>query len=101
MLRALLGGKRGSKLAGELMPSLVKTFRRCSGPAGRELLDRVLIIGARHLQAVLTKYQATTIRPGRTRASPSVSLTAGTTVTASPLPISTAGGSSANPSWAA
>jgi hypothetical protein len=72
MLRALLGGKRGSKLAGELMPSLVKTFRRCSGPAGRKLLDRVLIIGARHLQAVLTKYQATTIRPGRTRASPSV-----------------------------
>jgi putative transposase len=45
--------------------------------------------------------RCTTTWPGRTRASPSASPTADTTVTASPLPMPTAGGSSANPSWAA
>lgn len=34
----------------------------------RELLDRVLILREGHLRAVLTEYQVTTTRPGRTRA---------------------------------
>jgi len=42
-----------------------------------------------------------TIRPGRTRASPSSSPTANTTMAASPLPTSTADGSSENRSWEA
>jgi putative transposase len=38
---------------------------RLAGTRRREFLDRVLIIGERHLQAVLTEYQAhyTTARP--------------------------------------
>jgi hypothetical protein len=40
-------------------------------------------------------------RPGRTRASLSASPTVSTTVATSPLPTSTADGSSENPSWVA
>ena len=54
----------------------------CERPAGtlrRELLDRVLIIGERHLQAVLTKYQVhyNTARPhqGIAQRAPTTNLT--------------------------
>ena len=45
--------------------------------------------------------RCTTTRPGPTRASPSASPMASTTVITSALPTSTANGSSENPSWAA
>jgi transposase InsO family protein len=45
--------------------------------------------------------RCTTTRPGRTRASPSASPTANTTMATPPLPTSTADRSSENPSWAA
>jgi Integrase core domain len=52
------------------------TCERLVGILRRELLDRALILGERHLRAVLTEYQAhyNTAR-GRTRASPSASPT--------------------------
>jgi hypothetical protein len=66
----------------------------------RELLDRVLILGESHLRAVLTDYQVHYNTAG-TRASPSESPAADTTAVTSPLPASTADGSTENPSWAA
>jgi hypothetical protein len=73
---------------------------RLIGTLRRELLDRVLILDEEHLRAVLAEYQVhyNTARPhqGIAQRVP----TADTTVTASPLPISTAGRSCANPSWA-
>ncbi len=71
----------------------------CNSP--RELLDRVLILGEAHLRTVLAGYQVHYNTARRTRASPSASPTANTTVATSPLPASTANGSTENPSWAA
>jgi putative transposase len=47
------------------VPRMNAICERVVGTLRRELLDRVLIIGERHLQAVLTKYQAhyNTARP--------------------------------------
>jgi hypothetical protein len=61
----------------------------------------VLIPGEGHLRAVLAEYQVhyNTARP--TRASPSASPAVNTTVATSPLPASTANGSSENLSWVA
>jgi putative transposase len=74
---------------------------RLVGTLRRELLDRVLILGEGHLRAVLVEYQVhyNTARPhqGIAQHVPTVS----TTVTTSPLPTSTAVGSTENPSWAA
>ena len=57
---------------------------RLAGTWRRELLDWLLILGERHLRAVLAEYQAhcNTARP--TRASPSASPAACTTCPASP-----------------
>ena len=73
---------------------------RLVGTLRRELLDRTLILGERHLRSVLTEYQAhyNTARPhhGMAQRVPKEP-----TVATSPLPTSTANGSTANPSWAA
>jgi hypothetical protein len=43
------------------------TCKRLVGTLRRELLDRVLILGERHLGTVLTEYQVHTTPPDRTR----------------------------------
>lgn len=63
--------------------------KRLVGILRRELLDRVLIIGERHLQAVLTEYQAHYNTARRTGASPSTPLMTNLTFAAAPGPIST------------
>jgi putative transposase len=78
-------------------PRMNATCQRLVGTLRRELLNRMLILGERHLRSVLTEYEAHYTRPGRTRASPS----AYPTVATSPLPTSAANGSTANPSSAA
>ena len=82
-------------------PRMNAIFERLVGTLRRELLGRVLILGEGHLRAVLAEYQVHYKRPGRTRASPSASPTVNTTAATSPLPASTANGSTENPSWAA
>ena len=82
-------------------PRMNAICERLVGTLRRELLDRVLILGESHLQAVLAEYQAhyNTARPhqGIAQRVPTVN----TTVTVSPLPTSTANGSAEDPSWAA
>ena len=73
---------------------------RLVGTLRRELLDRVLILGKAICVPSWLNTRCITTRPGRTRASPSASPTANTTMAASPLPTLTANGSSENPSWA-
>jgi putative transposase len=59
------------------------TCERLVGTLRRELLDRMLILGERHLRAVLTEYQAH-YNTARIRASPSASLTTKLTLPAPP-----------------
>ena len=49
------------------------TCERLVGTLRREVLDRMLILGGRHLHAVLTEYQAHYNTARRIRASPSAS----------------------------
>jgi transposase InsO family protein len=71
------------------VPRMNAICERLVGTLRRELLDRVLIIGERHLQAVLTEYQAHYTRPGRTRASPNAPPMTNLTFPAASGPIST------------
>jgi len=57
--------------------------RPCAGTLRRELLDRVLILGAAHLLAVLAEYQEHYNTPARTRESASASPTLNTSLPAS------------------
>ena len=65
-------------------PRMNAICERLVGTLRREVLDRTLILGEAHLRAVLTEYQSTTTRPGRTRASLSMSPTQIVTPPASP-----------------
>ena len=56
-------------------PRMNAICERLLGTLRRELLDRVLILGERHLRAVLTQYQALYNTARRTRALPSTSPT--------------------------
>jgi putative transposase len=82
-------------------PRMNAICERLVGTLRREVLDRVLILGEGHLRAVLAEYQVhyNTARPhqGIAQRVP----TANTTVATSPLPTSTANGSTENPSWTA
>ena len=82
-------------------PRMNAICERLVGTLPRELLDRVLILGESHLRTVLAGYQVhyNTARPhqGIAQRVPN----GNTTVATSPLPTSTANGSTENPSWAA
>ena len=57
---------------------------RLIGTLRREVLDRVLILGERHLRSVLTEYQAHYNPPGLSGAYPNASLTMNLTLPAPP-----------------
>jgi len=82
-------------------PRMNATCERLVGTLRREILDRMLILGGRHLHAVLTEYQANYTPPGRIRASPSASPTMDVTLPAPPRPTSTHDRSGGILSWAA
>ena len=79
-------------------PRMNAICERLVGTLRRELLDRGLILGERHLRTVLTEYQAHYNTAARIRALPSMSPTANTTLAPQPQPTSTATGSAENPS---
>ena len=82
-------------------PRMNATCERLIGTLRHELLDRMLIVGERHLRAILTEYQMHYNAAGRTRASPSASPTASTTLRASLWQNSTLAESAENPCSAA
>ncbi|HUY49437.1 MAG TPA: integrase core domain-containing protein [Streptosporangiaceae bacterium] len=79
-------------------PRMNATCERLVGTLRRELLDRVMILGERHLRAVLTEYQAHYNTPDRTKVSRNASPTTKATLPMSPQPIPTPNGSTENPS---
>jgi putative transposase len=82
----------------EQAPRMNATCERLVGTSRREILDRLLILGERHLRAVLAGYQAHYNTAGRTRASRNASPTTKATLPGSPQPTSPPSGSAENPS---
>ena len=65
-------------------PRMNATCERLVGTLRREVFDRVLILGERHLRPVRLSIRRTTTPPGHTRAYPNASLTTNLTLPAPP-----------------